>query len=132
MNDAAKDGAVLEALEAAGLAEVYIDQDGHESMRLTEEGAAMAAELGILEHGPSSTELAHPGETNTTATPEPLDMSNSWGTAVGAAMLGFEQALRSEPPPEILAGEHVPERGQIGADDGVLIEFPAEVKRPHR
>ena len=47
-------------------------------------------------------------------------------------MLGFEQALRSEPPPEILASEHVPERGLSGADDAMVIEFPHEDERTDR
>ncbi len=47
-------------------------------------------------------------------------------------MLGFEQALRSEPPPEILAGEHIPERGTSGEDDGVVIEFPEDIPRRRR
>lgn len=54
MSDEAQLGEVLEALEAAGLTEVYLNEAGQESMRLTEEGAALAEELGILEHGPGS------------------------------------------------------------------------------
>jgi hypothetical protein len=57
---------------------------------------------------------------------------NADGTAVGAAMLGFEQALRSEPPPEILASEHVPERGLSGAGDAMVIEFPHRGHRTDR
>lgn len=61
---------------------------------------------------------------------EALSMKNSFGTAVGAAMLGFEQALRREPPPEILAAEHMPER-DLSTDDGdeVVIEFPDPIER---
>lgn len=58
---------------------------------------------------------------------KPLSTKGSFGTAVGAVMLGFEQALRSEPPAEILAAEHVPERGQSGKEGGVIIEFPEPV-----
>jgi RimJ/RimL family protein N-acetyltransferase len=57
---------------------------------------------------------------------DPLTMAGSFGTAVGAAMLGFEQALRSGPPAQILAGEHMPERGGFGQDDGLVIEFPED------
>ena len=32
--------------------------------------------------------------------PEPLTLKGSFGTALGSAMLGFEQALRREPPAE--------------------------------
>ena len=60
---------------------------------------------------------------------EALSMKNSFGTAVGAAMLGFEQALRREPPPEVLAAEHMPER-DLSTDDGdeVVIEFPDPIE----
>ena len=61
---------------------------------------------------------------------EALSMKNSFGTAVGAAMLGFEQALRREPPPEVLAAEHMPERDLSGDDgDEVVIEFPDPIER---
>jgi len=57
---------------------------------------------------------------------EALTMKNSFGTA----MLGFEQALRGEPPPEVLAAEHMPERGHVTGDgDEVTIEFPDPVER---
>ena len=55
---------------------------------------------------------------------------NSFGTAVGAAMLGFEQALRNEPPAEILAAEHAPERDYSGDGRGFVIEFPGDVAEP--
>lgn len=58
---------------------------------------------------------------------EPLNVKDSFGTAIGAAMLGFEQALRREPPAEVLAAEHMPERGQSGDDSGPIIEFPDPV-----
>ncbi len=54
----------------------------------------------------------------------PLSTKGSFGTAVGAAMLGFEQALRNEPPAEILAAEHMPERGHAGQDSDLVIEVP--------
>ena len=129
MSDETEIGVILDALASAGLAEAYLNNDGHESMRLTVEGAALAEELGILEHGLAADESGNAANTipEAPAAPvEPLDMKNSSGSAVGAAMLGFEQALRSEPPPEILAGEHIPERGHSGTDDGIIIEFPDE------
>jgi hypothetical protein len=48
-------------------------------------------------------------------------LKSTFGTAVGAAMLGFEQAIRSEPPAEVIAAEHAPELGQSGEDDGMVI-----------
>jgi hypothetical protein len=67
------------------------------------------------------------------ATIEALSMKNSFGTAVGAAMLGFEQALRREPPPEVLAAEHMPEREHVADDrDDVVIEFPDPIERQGR
>jgi len=56
------------------------------------------------------------------AATEPLGMT--FGTAVGAAMLGLEQALRSEPPAEVIAAEHAPERGRTGNDAGLIIDIP--------
>lgn len=122
------DDEIVDALENAGLAEVYTDEDGNEVMRLTADGAAMARELGIFEHGPD--DGASIGSTSRAAPDElaPLEFPGSFGTAVGAAMLGFEQALRSEPPPEIQAGEHVPERGLSG-DSDLVIEFPEDLER---
>jgi hypothetical protein len=55
---------------------------------------------------------------------KPLSTKGRFGTAVGAAMLGFEQALRNEPPAEIMAAEHMPERGRTGDDGRLIIEFP--------
>lgn len=57
---------------------------------------------------------------------EPLTLKNPFGTALGSAMLGFEQALRNEPPAEILAAEHMPERGGSGQGSDLLIEFPID------
>ena len=50
-----------------------------------------------------------------------------FGTAIGAAMMGFEQALRREPPAEVMAAEHMPERGSIGLDGDLVIDFPEPV-----
>jgi hypothetical protein len=61
---------------------------------------------------------------------ETMSMTGSFGTAVGAAMLGFEQALRNEPPPEVLAAEHMPERDHTSGDGSVTIGFPAPIERP--
>lgn len=49
------------------------------------------------------------------------------GAAIGAAMIGFEQALRREPPAEILAAEHMPSRGSIGLDGDLVIDFPEQL-----
>lgn len=64
--------------------------------------------------------------TNEQSTTEPLTLKNTFGTALGSAMLGFEQALRNEPPAEILAAEHMPERGGSGQGSDLLIEFPVD------
>lgn len=61
---------------------------------------------------------------------ETMSLRNSLGTAVGAAMLGFEQALRKEPPAEVLAAEHMPERDRVTSGEGELVlEFPAPIER---
>ncbi len=44
-------------------------------------------------------------------------------------MLGLEQALRDEPPAQILAAEHMPARGSSGQDDDLVIEFPDPLAR---
>jgi len=74
--------------------------------------------------------------TDAEASTPALTMRGSFGTAVGAAMLGFEQALRSGPPPEVLAAEHIPERGYSGDASGDLVivipESPARPDPPNR
>ena len=130
MSEAEQNAEILDALEKAGLAETYVDEDGRQVMRLTDEGAAMAAEHGILEHGPDvDTAEGAPTRTEPESL-QPLEIPGTFGTAVGAAMLGFEQALRREPPPEVLAAEHMPER-DLSTDDGeeVVIEFPDPIER---
>ena len=117
---------ILEALANAGLTETYVDEDGHEVMRLTEDGAAMAQELGILEHGSSGNA---PEPTPAKDAPDeltPLEIPGAFGTAVGAALRGKDLDRRSEPPPEIMGGEHVHERGLTG-DTDIVIGF-AEVR----
>jgi hypothetical protein len=61
---------------------------------------------------------------------ERLERTPSFGsgitTALGSAMLGFEQALRSQPPPEVMAAEHQAIRGLSGEDDGLVLLFPDE------
>lgn len=126
MTEAEQNAEILDALEAAGLAELYTDEQGREVMRLTDDGATLARELGILEHGSGADE---PEAAPTVEPPslKPPEFPGTFGTAAGAAMLGFEQALRSEPPPQIQAAEHIPERGFSGEDDGVVIEFPKDL-----
>ena len=128
MSDEQHTAEIVEALQSSGLAEVYTDEDGREVMRLTGEGAAMARELGILEHGPRVDVPATTPEDQPKSIP-PLEIPGAFGTAVGAAMLGFEQALRSEPPPEIQAAEHIPEPSLGGSDEGLVIEFPDDLER---
>jgi hypothetical protein len=55
---------------------------------------------------------------------QPLLSPSDFGTAVGAAMLGFEQALRSQPPPEVMAAEHRPIRGLTAEGDELELVFP--------
>ena len=128
MSQEEQNAEIVDALRNAGLAEVYTDEDGHEVMRLTAQGASMARELGILEHGPQADTPA-PMNDDEPESIAPLEFPGAFGTAVGAAMLGFEQALRSEPPPEIQAAEHVPERSLGGSDEGLVIEFPDDLER---
>jgi hypothetical protein len=71
------------------------------------------------------------------ALPERRSLIVTMGTAAGAAMLGFEQAIRSEPPAQIMAAEHMPERGAIGlggATGDLVIEIPEPTppSRPDR
>lgn len=128
MSEEEQNAVIVDALRDAGLAEVYTDEGGHEVMRLTDEGAAMARELGILDHSPPADAPAAATDDEPASIP-PLEFPGAFGTAVGAAMLGFEQALRSEPPPEIQAAEHVPERSLGGSDEGLVIEFPDDLER---
>ncbi len=46
--------------------------------------------------------------------PKPEALVVPFGAAIGAAMMGFEQALRREPPAEVMAAEHMPSRGSVG------------------
>jgi len=62
--------------------------------------------------------------------PKPDSLVVPFGTAIGAAMMGFEQALRREPPAEVIAAAHTPERGSIGRDGDLVIRFPEPVVRP--
>jgi hypothetical protein len=126
--------AALEELIAAGLVELRTDGDGNVTIRLTSEGARLAralASAGATVDAEAllelllATEAPAVGEVH--ASPiEPLTMKGSFGTTLGSAMLGFEQALRSEPPPEVLAAEHMPERGYSGDGNTVHIGFPAD------
>jgi hypothetical protein len=63
-------------------------------------------------------------------TTEPLTLKDSFGTAVGAAMLGLEQALRNEPPPQIQVAEHTPDRRTVSGDDDLEIHLPELPARP--
>jgi hypothetical protein len=54
----------------------------------------------------------------------PLSMKGAFGTAVGSAMLGFEQALRDQPPAEVVVAEHTPDRRPAGGSDDLEIRFP--------
>jgi hypothetical protein len=77
---------------------------------------------------PGEEEAVLPGEAEAVlpaeAPAKPMSMKGSFGTAVGSAMLGFEQALRDLPPAETLAAEHAPERGRSGDGHDFVIHFP--------
>jgi hypothetical protein len=55
---------------------------------------------------------------------EALNLKNSFGTAIGAAMLGLEQALRDEPPPQVQAAEHMPDQRRVPGNDDLELHFP--------
>jgi hypothetical protein len=73
----------------------------------------------------------------TDPTPTSSPLKPTFGTAVGAVMMGLELALRSEPPAEVMAAEHAPERGQVGwagtggdVDDDLVIVVSEPPRRP--
>jgi hypothetical protein len=59
---------------------------------------------------------------------ERLEQTPTFGsgiaTAVGAAMLGLEEALRSQPPPEVMAAQHRTVRGLSGQDQELVLVLP--------
>ena len=59
-----------------------------------------------------------------TRSSEPLSLKDTFGTAVGAAMLGLEQALRDGPPPQIKAAEQTPDERRVVGSADLTIEFP--------
>lgn len=73
---------------------------------------------------PSQPTGASDADTRPEPTIEPLTLKGSFGTAMGAAMLGPEQALRDGPPPQIQAAEHVPDRRTVSGEGGLRIDFP--------
>ncbi len=60
----------------------------------------------------------------------PLTTKGSFGTALGASMLGLEQALRDGPPPQIQAVEHTPDRRADSGDSDLVIHFPETRTKP--
>jgi hypothetical protein len=46
--------------------------------------------------------------------------------AVGTAMLGLEQAMRRDPPAEVVVREHQPERGLMTRVGEITLEFPED------
>jgi len=60
----------------------------------------------------------------------PLTLKGSFGTAVGASMLGLEQALRDEPPPQVQAAEHMPDRRTIPGAADLELHFPDSAPQP--
>ena len=93
-------------------------------------GEQIAGESSIERDGPVDVGADSYSTEFTTGTPvrpeppHPLLTVPDFGTSVGAAMLGFEQALRSQPPPEIQAAEHRPIRGLAGQGDDLVLLFP--------
>jgi hypothetical protein len=64
---------------------------------------------------------------------EPLDrlerspsFGGSIGSAIGAAMLGLEEALRSQPAPQVSVEKHRPFRGLSGREGEPVLVFPDE------
>jgi hypothetical protein len=94
------------------------------------DGAAAPGEPVAGEHADEAFEdgtdrTTDPGE----APPiERLEQTPTFGTGIvsglGSAMLGFEQALRSQPPPEVMAVEHRPIRGHSGQGGELVLVFP--------
>ena len=68
-----------------------------------------------------------PEDDSAEQTTQPLTLKDSFGTALGSAMLGFEQALRDGPPAEVQAAEHMPQAGGSGQGSDLVIEFPHPV-----
>jgi hypothetical protein len=62
-------------------------------------------------------------EARATARAEPT-LGGRMAAAVGTAMLGLEQAMRREPPAEVVVREHQPERGLSSHDGDFTVEFP--------
>ena len=78
---------------------------------------------------PAPTPEADDGPVELDEPVETMSLKNTFGTAAGAAMLGFEQALRREPPAEVLAAEHMPERDQVtSGDGGLIIDLPGPIE----
>lgn len=50
--------------------------------------------------------------------------SATMASALGSAMLGLDQAIRCEPPAQVVAAEHQPQRSFSGDDDDLVIELP--------
>ena len=122
----------------AGLVEATSDEQGEVRLSLTAAGQQLGRALFAgSEYDPDdalarllSQDQAQAGEIQRleTSSNEPMTMRETFGTSLGSAMLGFEQALRREPPAEVLAAEHVPERDYSGAGTPVIIEFPDDRK----
>ena len=118
----------------AGLIEAASDEHGEVRLSLTAAGEQLSRALAAgSEYDPDdalarllSQDQAQAGEIQRleTSSNEPMTMRETFGTSLGSAMLGFEQALRRDPPAEIIAAEHVPERGYTGEGTPVVIEFP--------
>lgn len=61
---------------------------------------------------------------DTRTEPAPPSLAATFASAIGASMLGLEQALRSQPPAQVTAWEHRPVRGSTASDGGISLEFP--------
>jgi hypothetical protein len=57
-------------------------------------------------------------------------LTTTFASAIGSSMLGLEQALRSQPPAQVLAWEHRPVRGSVAGDGGIALEFPDDDPDP--
>jgi hypothetical protein len=88
-----------------------------------------------IERLPADAETSDDPADPPAATPDGRDRASVGSRAasmVGTAMLGLEQAMRREPPAEVVVHEHQPARGLSGADGDYELVFPDDPSRADR
>jgi hypothetical protein len=90
----------------------------------------MDADSSKTAEGPETVDPSGQEDEHEAQPTKPLSTKGSFGTAVGAAMLGFEQALRDGPPPQIQAAERTPDQSQVTGTADVVIDFPEPRTEP--